>query len=118
MTKWVNLKAGVFLGYASYAGYTLLDRRLYLPREWVDDDDFADRRVKCGVPKDICFWIKPDLGWEMIRASVDDTQLRARWVACDEAFGVTRCFLMRSHAVGFGTLLKCLTIPGCGSSDF
>ena len=60
--KCANCQAGVFLGYVSYAGYTLLDRRLYLPREWVEDDDFADCRVKCGVPKDICFWIKPDLG--------------------------------------------------------
>ena len=28
-----NCQAGVFLGYASELGYTLLDRRLYLPRD-------------------------------------------------------------------------------------
>ena len=31
--KWASCQAGVFLDYASYAGYTLLDRRLYLPQE-------------------------------------------------------------------------------------
>ncbi len=33
--KVANCQAGVFLGYASRKGYTLLDRRLYLPEEWV-----------------------------------------------------------------------------------
>jgi SRSO17 transposase len=33
--KRANGQAGVFLGYASRQGDTLLDRRLYLPQEWV-----------------------------------------------------------------------------------
>lgn len=85
--KRANCQAGVFLGYASALGYTLLDRRLYLPKEWVEDDDFAERRQKCGVPTDIDFRTKPELGWEMIREVVDDQQVRAHWVTCDEAFG-------------------------------
>src|SRR5262245_8021182 len=32
-----NCQAGVFLGYASRQGYTLLDRRLYLPEVWFDN---------------------------------------------------------------------------------
>ena len=43
--KRANCQAGVFVGYASALGSTLLDRRLYLPIEWVEDDDFAERRV-------------------------------------------------------------------------
>jgi len=31
--KKANCQAGVFLGYSSSAGYTLLDKRLYLPAE-------------------------------------------------------------------------------------
>jgi SRSO17 transposase len=85
--KRANCQAGVFLGYASYAGYTLLDRRLYLPQEWVEDDSYADRRRTCGVPHDITFKTKPELGWDMIRAVVDHQVLRCRWVTCDEAFG-------------------------------
>jgi SRSO17 transposase len=91
--KRANCQAGVFLGYASQLGYTLLDRRLYLPKEWVEDDGFAARRQKGGVPLDIAFQTKPELGWEMIRAVVDDQQLRARWVTCDEAFGRDTVFL-------------------------
>ena len=44
--KRANCQAGVFLGYASQLGYTLLDRRLSLPLEWVDDEDFADGLVE------------------------------------------------------------------------
>jgi SRSO17 transposase len=91
--KRANCQAGVFLGYASYAGYTLLDRRLYMPREWVEDDAFAERRAKCGVPNAIRFQTKPELGWEMIREVVDDQQVRAHWVACDEGFGRDSAFL-------------------------
>jgi len=98
--KRANCQAGVFLGYASHLGYTLLDRRLYLPVEWVEDDTFAERRKKCGVPDDTGFQTKPELGWEMIREVVDDQQLRARWVTCDEAFGRDSVFLDRVAGSG------------------
>jgi SRSO17 transposase len=98
--KRANCQAGVFLGYASALGYTLWDRRLYLPKAWVEDDDFAERRQKCGVPTDIDFRTKPELGWEMIRAVVDDQQLRAHWVTCAEAFGRDPVFLDRVAGSG------------------
>jgi SRSO17 transposase len=98
--KRANCQAGVFVGYASQLGYTLLARRLYLPVEWVEDDAFAERRKKCGVPDDTGFQTKPELGWEMIREVVDDQQLRARWVTCDEAFGRDSVFLDRVAGSG------------------
>jgi SRSO17 transposase len=97
-THWSEVDAT--LGYASPVGYTLLDRRLYLPEDWVEEDTFAERRQKCGVPKDIGFQTKPELGWEMIREVVDHQRLRARWVACDEAFGRDTTFL--DHVAGSG----------------
>jgi SRSO17 transposase len=60
--KIANCQAGVFLTYASTQGYTLLDRRLYLPEEWVNDPAYAERRRKCGVPAEITFQTKPALG--------------------------------------------------------
>ena len=60
--KRANGQAGVFLGYASRKGYTLLDRRLYLPHEWVTEAAYAERRHRCGVPKEIEFTTKPLLG--------------------------------------------------------
>lgn len=42
-----NSQVGVFLCYAGRRGYVLLDRELYLPRQWVED---APRR-RCGRPR-------------------------------------------------------------------
>ncbi len=42
--KTANCQAGVFLGYSSTAGYTLLDKRLYMPAEWF-------RRQTLPVPR-------------------------------------------------------------------
>jgi SRSO17 transposase len=39
--KTANCQAGVYLGYASRRGYTLLDRRLYLHAAWFADDHQA-----------------------------------------------------------------------------
>ena len=41
-----NCQLGVFLAYATGAGYAPLDRRLYLPEDWADDEA---RREKCHV---------------------------------------------------------------------
>lgn len=85
--KRANCQAGMFLGYASRKGYTLLDRRLYMPREWIEEEAYAERRRQCGVPVDLTFKTKPALGWEMMQAVQQAHTLRARWVVCDEAFG-------------------------------
>jgi SRSO17 transposase len=85
--KRANCQAGVFLGYASRKGYTLLDRRLYLPEAWVEADEFAKRREQCGVPESIAFMTKQELSWQMIQAQVTAGTLRYQWLACDEAFG-------------------------------
>jgi SRSO17 transposase len=98
--KRANCQAGVFLGYASRKGYTLLDRRLYLPQEWVEDEAYAERRRRCGVPADTPFKTKPTLGGEMIQAVHHAHTLRARWVTCDEAFG--RDTHLLDHIDGLG----------------
>src|SRR5215216_4792960 len=41
-----NCQAGVYLGYASRQGYTLLDRRLYLPAPWFTEA-YRDRWRAC-----------------------------------------------------------------------
>ena len=85
--KRANGQAGVFLGYASQPGYTWLDRRLYRPQAWVEDEAYAARRKACGVPDDIAFTTKPMLGLAMIQAVQQAGTRRCRWVAGDEAFG-------------------------------
>jgi SRSO17 transposase len=85
--KRANCQAGVFVGYVSSQGYTLLDRRLYVPAEWLTDDAYAERRRQCGMPPEVTFQTKPELAQEMITAVVKSQALRCRWVVADEAFG-------------------------------
>ena len=95
-----HCQAGVFLGSASRKGSTLLARRLYLPQEWVEDERYAERRRRCGVPVDLPFKTKPTLGGEMIQAVHRAHTLRARWVTCDEALG--RDTTLLDHMAGIG----------------
>ena len=74
-------------------GYTVLDRRLYVPAEWLTDDAYAERRRQCGLPPDLTFKTKPELAQEMLAAVVQSQALRCRWVVADEAFGGNPGFL-------------------------
>lgn len=81
-----NCQAGVFLGYASRKGYTLLDRRLYLPESWFTAD--YEERWRAGrIPDGTAFQTKPELAAAMVAAVRAERWLRARWAACDEDFG-------------------------------
>jgi len=91
--KTANCQVGVFLSYASQHGYTLVNRRLYLPQEWIEDKEYAERRVKCGVPQDITFKTQPTLALEMVQELHQDGSLPFRWLTCDEAFGRDTAFL-------------------------
>jgi len=91
--KVANCQAGVFLSYASSKGYTLLNRCLYLPREWLEDPAYAERRYACGVPAEIDFQTKPQLAAAMVKAMHEAASLRYRWLTCDAAFGRDPSFL-------------------------
>jgi SRSO17 transposase len=91
--KRANCQAGVFVGSVSTKGYTVLDRRLYVPVEWVTDDAYAERRTQCGIPPEVTFKTKPALAQEMLAAVVKTPCLRCRWVVADEAFGCDTGFL-------------------------
>ena len=91
--KRANCQAGVFIGDASAQGYTVLDRRLYVPTAWLTDAAYADRRQQCGLPSDLTFTTKPALAQEMLAAVVQSQALRCRWVVADEAFGGNPGFL-------------------------
>jgi SRSO17 transposase len=43
-----------------------VDRRLFLPESRFDAD-YAERRDKCRVPKDVMFRSKPELAADMLR---------------------------------------------------
>ena len=60
--KRANCQAGVFLGYASPQGDTLLNRRLYLPQEWLTDEAYADRRLGLWGPHSDCLYHQAHAG--------------------------------------------------------
>lgn len=90
--KVANCQAGVFAAYGSRKGYTLLDRRLYLPDEWFNEDHL-ELWEECGIPDDVTFKTKPQLALEMFKAVVEEGSLSLQWVTCDEAFGRDTSFL-------------------------
>ena len=85
--KVANCQASVVLAYASEAGATLLDRRLYLPEDWFDDAH-RERWVKCGIPDDVTFKAKPQLAAELFQMVTAEGVIPFAWVAMDEGFGV------------------------------
>ncbi len=84
--KVANCQASVVACYASDRGFTLVDRRLYMPEKWFSDD-YAERRGECGVPTDLAFRTEPELAWEMIDGLHQPDVLPFRWVTFDEHFG-------------------------------
>ncbi len=81
-----NSQVGVFLAYAGGAGHTLIDRELYLPKEWTND---PVRCASVGIPADRAFATKPALARQMLARALD-TGLPAAWVTGDSVYGDDR----------------------------
>jgi SRSO17 transposase len=78
-----NAQVGVFLAYATATGHTLIDRALYLPREWTDDRDRCDA---AGVPRAVAFATKPRLAERMLSRAWE-RGVTAAWVTGDAVYG-------------------------------
>ncbi len=83
-----NCQIGVFAAYASRYGHALVDRRLYLPKVWAENEA---RRAKTQVPEEICFATKPAMAREMI-ADLLDEGTPCRFVLADAVYGSDRRF--------------------------
>lgn len=78
-----NCQIGVFVSYASRFGHALIDRQLYLPKDWAFD---PERRTKAQVPEDLKFTTKPAMAREMVARTLD-TGVPCAWVLADAAYG-------------------------------
>ena len=85
-----NCQVGVFAAYASRWGHALVDRQLYLPKDWAEDEA---RRRKARVPDDVAFATKPAMARAMI-ARLLDAGLPCAWVLADALHG-SDCQLRR-----------------------
>lgn len=93
-----NCQIGVFLGYASAKGHALVDRELYLPKEWARD---AARRKAAGVPSAIEFGTKIAIARRMIERAVA-AGLPAKWVTADSVYGSDFRFRTTLESLGLG----------------
>ncbi len=87
-----NSQIGVFACYASRFGHALIDRQLYLPKDWATDEV---RRKKAYVPGDVTFATKPAMARDMIARTLD-AGLPCAWVLADALYGADsalRCML-------------------------
>ena len=91
-----NCQVGVFANYYSPKGHTLIDRRLFLPEGWSEDDE---RREEAGVPSSVAFCAKPELGLEMVQTAVTH-QIPFRWVGGDCVYGDSPTFVQGVRALG------------------
>ena len=93
-----NSQVGVFLAYRSEAGHALIDRSLYLPKEWAED---RDRRRAAKVPESVTFSTKPALAREMLKRTLA-AGVRAKWVTADEVYGSDSKFRRFCEERGLG----------------
>jgi SRSO17 transposase len=89
--KIANSQVGVYLGYASRKGYSLLEGQLFMPDGWFEDDQ-AGKREACGVPADLKPQTKPEIGLELLRKAIERGSLPFQWVAADELYGDSPAF--------------------------
>jgi SRSO17 transposase len=90
-----NCQVAIYLGYVSRKGHTLVDTRLYLPKEWTKETARLD---KAGVPKTSrAFRTRHQLVLEML--ADHSAALPHRWIAGDDEMGRPYWFRRRLAAV-------------------
>jgi SRSO17 transposase len=89
--KVANSQVGVYLGYASRKGYSLIEGQLFMPESWFDEE-YADKRTACGVPEELRPQTKPEIGLELLRRAIQRGGLPFTWVAADELYGDAPAF--------------------------
>ena len=93
-----NCQIGVFLALSGSRGQALVDRELYLPKEWCAD---KERREAAGIPLERIFQTKHELGLAMLGRAFD-RGMRPQWVLADALYGSSydfrKFFLDRGQA--------------------
>jgi SRSO17 transposase len=109
--KVANGQVGVYLGYASRKGYTLLDGRLFIPEHWFDLAH-ADKREATEMPPSLSFQTKPEIALELLRQAVARGSVRARWLCADALYGNSVAFRdgVAALSLYYFTAISCDTL--------
>jgi SRSO17 transposase len=92
-----NGQVGVFAALCTNADTSLIDARLYLPKEWTDD---PQRCRKAGVPQDcLVFQTKDEIALNMV-SHARAQGIRYGWVGADAGYGKGPSFMKALHTMG------------------
>jgi SRSO17 transposase len=91
----------VYCSFATRAGHALVGARPYLPREWATD---PQRRARAGVPEELAFATKPQLGRQILADLHTEGRLPP-WVSGDEVYGADPNLRAWLESVGAGYVL-------------
>lgn len=96
-----NCQVAMYVGYVSSKGHTLVDQRLFLPKEWTKDTARLD---KAGVPKAYrAYRTRHQLALELL--TTNGAWLPHSWIAGDDEMGRPYWFRRRLAALGERYLL-------------
>jgi len=88
-------QVGVFLSLVTPQANTWIAGELYLAERWFTDA-YAQRREKVGIPEELTFLTKPELGWQMIQhGQANGVPFEA--VVMDDLYGRNTVLRQRLH---------------------
>ena len=91
-----NCQNAVSISAANHHASLPIGYRLYLPKEWADDEA---RRKKVGVPEDITFKTKPEIALDLVKQALEDGIPRGVILA-DAGYGAGTAFRDALTALG------------------
>jgi SRSO17 transposase len=95
-----NCQVGITMGYVSAREHTLVDTRLYLPKEWTKD---RKRCEKAGIPKKVRYRTRHQLCLDMLAKHGE--KLPHAWITGDDEMGRPYWFRRRLSKLGERYLL-------------
>jgi SRSO17 transposase len=109
--KVANAQVGVYLGYASRKGYTLLDGQLFVPEQWFSEA-YADKRKATEMPSILESKTKPEIALDLLRRALARGSVRARWLAADALYGNSVAFRdgVAALSLSYFTAVSCDTL--------
>jgi SRSO17 transposase len=93
-----NCQVGVFAAYTSPHGYAMIDKRLYIPQQWFDDE-YQERREKCRLPAEIGFKKKPQLAADMLKQIAEERIVPFRYVLGDSVYATSPEFIDAAESI-------------------
>ena len=91
-------QVGVFLALVTPEVCTWIDGELFLPQAWFETGHM-ERRKETGVPEELGFHTKPELGWQLIKRT-QERQIPFQAVVMDDLYGRNKSLRQNLNEAG------------------